>query len=439
MESIDSVVVVNIDRLTQLPSRTGFGTPAVLDINVKQTNDFDIVTSITDLEDLGFVPADEAHKAVSALLSQSPKPEKVVVLKRATNAAQEEQVTVGGADDGTYTHTINGVDFSFVASSSTVTAIRDALVAAINGGAEPVTAAPVSTDQYTVTADNAGVGFSSVFTSNPNNNLSQVTNQANVGADTELSRLRELIDDFFFLIATSKTEQDILQLAAAVELLPKMYFTATDEADSRDLPSATDTTSIAGQLKALNYDQTALVVTEAGKLDEYKEAAWVGIGAPKDPGSLTWKFKDGSGITADDNLTTTQRANIKGKNANLYVTVGGRPQFSEGTVVSGEFIDIIRGTFFIQIRMQEGVFAVLDQEDKVPYTNDGIQQIVTPMRAVLTLSIRQQILVSFEIQAPNVADIPVADRAARILKTIEFTGVYAGAVHKVEIKGSLSV
>ena len=73
--------------------------------------------------------------------------------------AQVNNIEVTSNTDGTYTATINGIDHDFVASSDTVEAIRDGLEAAINAGVQPVTVAPVSTDNMTITADVAGVPF----------------------------------------------------------------------------------------------------------------------------------------------------------------------------------------------------------------------------------------------------------------------------------------
>jgi hypothetical protein len=73
--------------------------------------------------------------------------------------AQVSSVTVTGNTDGNFTVTINGVNFTHTAATDTIEEIRDALIVLINAGAEPVTAAPVSTDEITLTADVAGDAF----------------------------------------------------------------------------------------------------------------------------------------------------------------------------------------------------------------------------------------------------------------------------------------
>lgn len=440
--NLDSIVQVQIDRITKFPTQAGFGTPAVLDINVIQATDVLVVSEIDEMIDAGFATSDQAYKAVAALLSQNPRPPEVKVLKRAANVAQVNTVTVGGAADGTYSITINGVLFSFVAVGNTATQIRDGLVTAINAGAEPVTAAPVAADMLTLTADVAGVGFSTVLAST-GSPLTQVFTTANVGADTELARLREIDDDFYFLLTTDRTVVFLKQLSAAVELLIKLFAFETDDADSKNLAVMTDTTSLFAVLVAANRDRTFYVWTKTANLPTYPAAAWVGKLAPKAPGSATWKFKSVSGPAADA-LTSTELANIQGKNGNVYVVRGGISMFEEGVLASGEYIDIIHGTDLIQARIQEAVFGLFVTEDKVPMDNGGIEAVALQVEEVLVnVGVGNNILRGGDdapvVTVPDISDVPAPDRAARFLDGVEFEGFYSGAIHKTKIQGRLSV
>jgi hypothetical protein len=46
---------------------------------------------------------------------------------------------------------------------------------------------------------------------------------------------------------------------------------------------------------------------------------------------------------------------------------------------------------------------------------------------------------AYEITAPDASEVSVADKGNRLLPDMEFTGTYAGAIHKVEIQGVLSL
>jgi hypothetical protein len=187
---------------------------------------------------------------------------------------------------------------------------------------------------------------------------------------------------------------------------------------------------------------TAVTITEeqAGNMS-FPEFAWMGGQLPKDPGSITWKFKQLTGTTPDV-LTTNAVTNTEGKNGNTYQTVGGVNITQQGVVSSGEFIDIIRGVDWIQTRITENVFTVLANSDKVPYTDPGVGIIVGTVRAFLTgPAVDNNVLVedTISVSAPAVADVDPTDKANRLLPDVLFDGGLAGAVHKTIISGKLSV
>lgn len=441
---IDSVIEVIITRETRFPSQQGFGVPLIMDINVIQdAGDIDTFTEIQELVDDGHSLSSEAVRAATALLSQNPRPEKIKLARRETNVAQQDNIAIGGADDGTYSVKINNITFSFVASGSTAALISAGLVALIAGGPEPVTPTDNGTD-FDIDADVAGVGFSTTLTSNPNDNMTLTFPTTNTGAASEIQRIFEVDQDFFFVISTSRTSVDIIELAKQMSTLRRIYFFETDEADSKDLASGSDTTSILAQLKLLNLDFVTGLWTKTSNLTNYPTAGWVGEGAPKDAGSITWKFKDVIGAVPDDELSTTEKSNILAKNGNVYTTVGGQAMFEEGKVASGEFIDVIRGVEFLSARMQENVFGLFLNEDKVPYTNGGIEQVLLQVRSTLQLGVDQTILSSDPgreptATAPDILETLAADRAARFLDNVEFQAFLAGAIHKVRIQGRISV
>jgi len=174
---------------------------------------------------------------------------------------------------------------------------------------------------------------------------------------------------------------------------------------------------------------------------KYPDGAWVGNMAPRDPGSATWKFKNLNAQTPDDQLTTTESANLKAKNANIYITVGGIAITMEGIVSSGEYLDIMRGTDKLQARIQENVYTALAQQPKIPFTNAGGDVLGNQVKAALTEMENDGLLSpgTSVVTVPDVSTIPPAQRALREFGDIEFISTYAGAVHKVQVKGTISV
>ena len=82
--------------------------------------------------------------------------------------AQVNTNTVDSAANATlYTTYVNGVPYSILSDGdATLTEIKDALIVAINLGAEPVTAVSTGADEYSLTADVAGVPFSNTVDAN---------------------------------------------------------------------------------------------------------------------------------------------------------------------------------------------------------------------------------------------------------------------------------
>ena len=264
-------------------------------------------------------------------------------------------------------------------------------------------------------------------------------NQYGSAVETWAASLNAVIaddDDWYFLMAETRTQTDIEALAAIIETKVKMYFCCSDDAEVK----AGTALNVALTLEALAYDRT--VYRWSGDQANYPEASWVGGQAPKDPGSVTWKYQTCVG-TLPDILTAAEFTNITDANGNTYETVGGVNTItSEAVVSSGEYIDIIRGTDWLQVRMQEGIYAKLINADKIPFINAGIGMIEgevmywlsegeDPDRGLLVPG-------SSAVVVPDLADVPAAEKALRFLDGITFSATYAGAIHKVGIIGKIS-
>ena len=259
---------------------------------------------------------------------------------------------------------------------------------------------------------------------------------ADASVAASIAAVREINDDWYGLLYESHAKADILAAAAAIEPLTKIYLVSSSDADI--LTTAID--DVASELQDSAYDRTAIMYSAVADT-QYAEAGWMGRQFPQDPGSTTWKNKTLSGITVDT-LPPTEKTNASGKNCNTYTEVGGVNITEEGVMASGEFIDVMRGVDWITARIREDVYYVLINEEKVPYTDDGVASILNPIDAVLRQATNNQILAedpAYVVTAPLVADVSVTDRANRYLPDVTFEGTLAGAIHKVQIRGVVTV
>ena len=249
-----------------------------------------------------------------------------------------------------------------------------------------------------------------------------------------LDAIRAVSDDWYCLLLTSRADQDILDAAAYIESKEKIFIACT--ADANVITSST--VDVASMLKSFNYARTSYLYS--ANEPTHPEAGWAGLCLPYLPGSETWKFKTIQGSPADT-LTATQSGFIKAKNGNTYETYAGVPITGEGTMVDGEYIDVIRFVDWLKSRMQERIFSKLANNQKIPYTDAGAAIIENEIRAQLQAGVRVGGIPEgqFSVVVPKVLDQNPNDRAARYMPGFSFTATLAGAIHKTQIKGTVTI
>jgi hypothetical protein len=258
-------------------------------------------------------------------------------------------------------------------------------------------------------------------------------------ADVALAAIQQENDDWYCILSESRVVADILAIAAWTEAQRKIYIACSEDADVLTAVG----TDIASQLKDLNYARTAFLWSD--DQDLYPEAAWAGLmltfDADAPNGHPTWAFKTLAGISAD-NHTDTEITNLKSKNANYYVEIGGVDITLDGKMAVGEWIDIIRGVDWLQARLEERVYSKLVNLPKIPYTDPGLAIIEAEIRAQLDAAITVGYIAAdpeYTVTIPLVADISANDKALRTVTGIQFKATVSGAVHIVNIQGTVTV
>ena len=110
-------------------------------------------------------------------------------------------------------------------------------------------------------------------------------------------------------------------------------------------------------------------------------------------GGKTAKFKEVKGVKRA-NVSDTQIHDLHSNGINTYVEKLGVLQRSEGLVLSGEYLDIILGEYWIRFRMEERVLRASVTNDKIPYTNIGIGILVGEVEGTLQDAVTQGIISS---------------------------------------------
>ncbi len=453
MASLDTVVTIVITKDTATLSRVGFGLPAMLTYNTAQTELAKLYGNIDEmLSPAGpFVATSREIAIATAIFSQNPRPTGVVVLRRATAPLRDVIFTpvtdvTAGKPFANFAYSIklgDGVNipetFTFTTDvTPTVAEITAGLVALINAGTIDVLATDGTTD-FTVESADAPGGSATAgipFTAEVDRSLiTQAETTPDPGIVADLAAARQVNDDWYALVTDATSAAEIAALATNIGTLKRVYIAESADDDVIG-PGSGD---IASTLQTAAHERTALF--SHPKPHTSPAGAWVGVVLPNIPGSLTWKFKTLTGIDTIS-YDTAEGAQLDGKNANYYTLIAGLQITTEGVVSSGEFLDTVRGIDQTSQLMQENVFRVLKVNPKISYTDAGIQIIVNEVEGVLDQKVSDDFLASdpaFTVDFPRARDVDKNTKALRTLPDITFSAFFASAVHKVELRGRLSV
>ena len=182
---------------------------------------------------------------------------------------------------------------------------------------------------------------------------------------------------------------------------------------------------------------------------KYAHVAWFCKCFNYEPGSGTWALKT-LNLIEPASLTGTDMQDMKEQNINYYTTYAGKNVTQGGKTLGGEWIDVIRFRDWLKNDMQYRLFNLLYTHPKIPYTDEGISLVQNQMIASLTQGQRQggiapdefdedgKLIPGFTVTVPLAATLTAADRASRVLSGCKFHARLAGAIHVVNVYGTLA-
>jgi len=335
MADVSEIIEINISRETRGVSRQGFGTPLFIGSTTGVYSDGEYIRSYTTadavLEDFG--DGSPEYTAALRTFGQQISPTYLKIGNHKTGTLSVD-FTIGTVEDSTaYSITIDSVLVEITSGTGVIAEdiVNDLEAEFINVNApgafidnEDGTFEVVPEDPNDFTYDNTA-------------NITAVENTESIVES--YGKMKEADDDFYFVTLYSHSSSDIEEMADTVESEKRIFVTSYSGSDATD---AQDENDIGSVLQAKDLARTMIIYAE--DTSELPENAFVGLQAPKAPGSTTWKFKSVSGVTVS-NLTTTQSLVLKGtqfdygKGYNTYERVGGRNILREGRVVNSEFVD----------------------------------------------------------------------------------------------------
>ena len=447
MANLDRVVNVQISLNTTGISVEGFNTMLIVGAHAHSLARVETYTAASDMVSAGFGETDPLYLAAVDAFSQTPRPKQVKIGRRQASAVAVNVDTVTSA--GVYKVTVSHMDansevvddvYSYTNSGGDASAIALGIKALIDADSSAVVTATAAGGVLTLTTT-AGDAFMVATSANMSQSVSAVTETipqtmaAIVGYD----------NDWYGWCLASRTQADIMAAAAWTESVRKLFGTSIAEAGAYNPESTTDTGYL---LYNDNYYRTFWFYHEKAATD-FPECAVMARCFAILPGGETWALKKLAGVTTDG-ITETQYNAITRKNGNTFERFRNISITQNGKVAAGEWIDVIRFRDWLQEEITVNVFNALVNSDKIPYTDDGIAIIEAQIRQALELGTRRGGIAPIEydedgnenygytISVPLSSSISANQKATRVLQDVSFTARLAGAIHVVEITGSLT-
>lgn len=445
MPDLSDIIDLTITIASSGITRAGFGTILIGGYHDRTTGDrVDTYAKLTDMTDDTFATTDLEYITATAIKSQDPAPKNFKVARLGSVAegpTMRTSLTAATANAASAPYTFsfklgitgsayNTVEYAAAsgASNATIMAGLLAAVTAVPGYSGNILAT-TSGSVLSITGASAGKHFAI-------KNAKGLTFEdwtADPGVATDLNTILDEDSDWYALVLTYKSAAIQAAAAAAIQTLRKVYVTGTQ--DSAVATSATS--DIGTTLHGQSYTRTILIFNDDYMLQA--DAALAGVWMPYDPGSETLKFKTLTGQTPT-NLTASQITQLRAKKVNYYVTYAGVGIVAEGVTSEGKFADLIRFVDWLFANIQEDLFALFVSTPKVPFSPAGITQVEGVIRAVLQRGVNVGgLLPDFTVEVPALEDVSTANKEARNLSPVTFAATSAGAIHGVEITGTVSL
>lgn len=432
MGTIADVVQLTITAEASKVTQAGFGVPLIVSHKAAWTERVREYTELTDVA-LDFATTTPEYLAAAKIFGQQPRPPTLLIGRAALKPTQRYAVTPVAINSYTYRMWVDGVAVTFTAdASATVTEIIAGLKAAIDALALPITVTDQTT--YMRVIANTPDGFFSL-SSGTDSNLILAQDHADPGIATDLAAIAVERNDWYAFV-TLYNSKAMIDAAAAYALASKKLYLAQTSDGAVPNTTSSGTDDVGESLAAASSAKTALVYSPAPA--DFADAAALGRCLPITPGEETWKFKTLAGVTVST-FTATQRTNMRSKRCNFYEKTAGVEMLEEGVTSSGAYIDGVRYLDFLEARIGERVFGKLSTPNKVPFNDRGIGVVAGEITGQLaTDEGREVLLPGWSVNVPKAAAATASDRSTRTLRNVSFSAVYAGAIHKVLINGTVT-
>jgi hypothetical protein len=270
-------------------------------------------------------------------------------------------------------------------------------------------------------------------------------------------------DQSWYMLTLDSALRDQPYLDGLVEWVEAQPKVAMLDSNDVKLQDPDDTTNIAARHKGTVERTAVFYHTDASEYLAASMAAYMSTRVFDDADSAyTLKFKKAPGINNVDIGSAAVTAvtgfvegigqtEDQGHCANTLIDIGEQNFLVEGSMLTQNvFVDEIHATDWIIARTEEEALAMFLNNARIPFTDQGMQQLASIPRNIIAQATRAGIVArdlnpetgeyepAFTITVPSVFDVPEAQRKARIAPAIAVRFRYAGAVHYTTINYTMT-
>lgn len=435
MPSLDSIISVTITRASATVSRTSFGIPMLAGFHNHYSDLIRVYSATNMLSTMvadGFATSEPLYKMAQAMLAQNPRPRQIKVGKLSTFTQIYTLVAVP-ANSTVYSGRVNGAPWTFTSDSgATAAEVATGIAAAITALAGVTAAAFTSPDRVEVTADVAGQVVEMTSTGAGVFTIQDTTAAGTLAAD--LGTLKAADVDWYSFGIDRLSGPAILAAATWAETQKVVFMPTTIDTDTLNPATTTD---IASSLQDGNFSRTSLHYSNVA--GDYLGLAVLAKVLPFQPGSTPFYYQVPA-LVAPSNISTTAEGALTAKNANWLARIAGVNVSENGVGSNGDYFDNKLAEDWVVARVQEEVFTFLLTHPD--YSDRSVERLKGVIASVLQLGVDRGVIAPDPlpiVDAPKVATVSPAEKAARNLPDVIFGFTLAGGLKTISIEGLISV
>lgn len=193
-----------------------------------------------------------------------------------------------------------------------------------------------------------------------------------------------------------------------------------------------DAADVLAMIQSTNSDRMAFVCV-ADPLFSGDACALFAYGAKFTPGTMTYSNKaiDMVGLSG---YTNADNQLILDGNGIVFTKEKGLILSRQSNTSGGSFIDITTSTDYMVARTEEALVFRFANSKKLAYTNRDINLIRTAMTEPANTFVADNILASYEILLPSANEVPVNDKANRVLNGVRLVATLAGSIETITLE-----